>query len=64
MISKQADVQNTDNVRWSRDSNFETMNTTDSKKGFQTIVKGRTIYEYFRLKVEEQPASNHIYWLL
>ena len=29
------------------------MNTTDSKKSFQTIVKGRTIYKYFRLKVEE-----------
>ncbi len=43
MITKQADVQNTDNIRWLRESNFATINTTDSKKGFPIIVKIRTI---------------------
>ncbi len=43
MILKQADWQYTDNVRWSRESNFSTINTTDSKEGLTTILKVKTI---------------------
>ncbi len=42
MITKQADWQYTGNVRWLREPNFATINTTDSKKGFPMIVKVRT----------------------
>ncbi len=35
------------------ESNFATINTANSKKGFIIIVKVRTIHEHFRLKMEE-----------
>ncbi len=53
MITKQADWQHKDNVKWTRDSNFATINNTDNKKGSPTIVKVRTIQEHFSLKIEK-----------
>ncbi len=43
IITKQADWHHTDNVRWSRESNFATINPNDSKNAFPIIVKVRTI---------------------